>query len=345
VAQSRDHNAVHEITDINESGLTYDARGRLLTDRFGDTYGWGLDGNLLSAASNSGSESDFTYDALGRRATRKAGGTTTAFVYQGDQVIAEYDNGTLARTYVLGLAIDQPIAMRVGSATYYYARQLNGSIHTVMGNDGSVVEQYQYDAYGFRTILAPDGTTRTASTIGNAYGFTGRYHDDAVGIIDFRARAYSPNLGRFLSRDATYANGLSLYAAYFAPDQSDPSGQLSWGDFNPVNVVKTVGNGLEDAGKAVAGAAGDAANAVGNAVTAATGAASNALGSIATSLGNAVTGLAGAAAGAVNTVVGTAEQAASTLGGAVEQGLSDAAKRTIQAITTAVDEAGALAGC
>lgn len=266
VGQSRVHNAVHEITSINESGLNYDARGQTLSDRFGRTFTWGVDGQLTRAVktfSDGTVAADYTYDALGRRVTRTADSVTTVFVNDSNEVLAEYDNGVLARSYILGESVDQPIAMRVGTTTYYYSRQVNSSIHAVTSDSGTVVERYEYDAYGFRTIRAPDGSVRLSSTIGNSYGFTGRYHDADIGTIYFRARQYSPDLGRFLNRDNRYDDGMSMYRAYFPPDGTDPTGH-AW--YNPVDDLKAAGNGLEDAGKAVVSAAGVAADATGGAI-------------------------------------------------------------------------------
>jgi RHS repeat-associated protein len=82
------------------------------------------------------------------------------------------------------------------------------------------------DAYGKRTVLAPDGVSKYAtSKFGNQWGFTGRYHDDETGLQFFRARYYSAELGRFVNRDpAGYVNGFGLYGAYYVPNGVDPNG-------------------------------------------------------------------------------------------------------------------------
>ncbi|MDD4910182.1 MAG: DUF4329 domain-containing protein [Candidatus Omnitrophica bacterium] len=59
-------------------------------------------------------------------------------------------------------------------------------------SSGSTVESYTYDAYG---------KPSTASSIGNPYMFTGREYDLETGLYYYRARHYSPMLGRFLQRD------------------------------------------------------------------------------------------------------------------------------------------------
>jgi len=65
-----------------------------------------------------------------------------------------------------------------------------------------------------------------SSVIGNEYGFTGRRYDEKTGLYYFRARYYSPELGRFISRDPlTFVDGMNLYAGYFALwEMTDPYG-------------------------------------------------------------------------------------------------------------------------
>jgi RHS repeat-associated protein len=94
------------------------------------------------------------------------------------------------------------------------------------------LERYRYDAYGNRTVLSPVGTVFGAKSLyGNSVGFTGRYHDQETGLTFFRARYFDPVLGRFIGRDPLgYVDGMSLYSAYFAPNDLDPDGLscLKW---------------------------------------------------------------------------------------------------------------------
>ena len=71
------------------------------------------------------------------------------------------------------------------------------------------------DAYGRRTVLAPDGTTtRAASLYGNQKSFTGQYEDVESGLVYGRSRMYHTTLGRWIGRDRLdYVDGLNLYAA------------------------------------------------------------------------------------------------------------------------------------
>jgi RHS repeat-associated protein len=68
------------------------------------------------------------------------------------------------------------------------------------------------------------GAVLDTSFVANQIGFTGRYHDQLTGLVDFRDRYLDPALGRFISRDDDYRDGSSLYAAYFVPNGTDPTG-------------------------------------------------------------------------------------------------------------------------
>jgi RHS repeat-associated protein len=92
--------------------------------------------------------------------------------------------------------------------------------------DGELLETVEYDVYGASAVTQHNG----ASPTGNRFLFTGREQDAETGLYHYRARAYSPYLGRFLQRDRiSYDTFLSLYA-YVENDpinRVDPVG-LHW---------------------------------------------------------------------------------------------------------------------
>jgi RHS repeat-associated protein len=133
---------------------------------------------------------------------------------------------TFVRAYVHGDYIDEPLALITPATKHFYHANHLYSVAALTDSAGAVAERYRYDAYGQRTVLAPDGATaRPVSSIGNQLGFTGRYLDQETGLWYFRARYYSSSLGRFMSRDPLgYVSGLNLQGEYFIPNQADPMG-------------------------------------------------------------------------------------------------------------------------
>ena len=163
---------------------------------------------------------NYEYDYLGRRISKTTGGVTTEYVYDGDQVIAEYDDSggsmQLARKFIYGPGIDEPICMidvAGGGALYYYHFDGLGSVVALSDNAGAIVERYEYSAYGQTQILSPSHEPRATSDYSNPYMFTGRRFDDETGLYYYRARMYHPDLGRFMQPDPIgYLDGLNLYA-------------------------------------------------------------------------------------------------------------------------------------
>jgi RHS repeat-associated protein len=104
----------------------------------------------------------------------------------------------------------------------------------------NLVEDYSYDAYGFVSVVfhAPSSVVPgPSSRVGNPYTFTARALDPETGLYYFRARYYSPVPGRFISRDPlAYVDGMNLYAAYFVPNGTDPTGlwYIDIGGFVPL---------------------------------------------------------------------------------------------------------------
>ncbi|MCK4999842.1 MAG: RHS repeat-associated core domain-containing protein, partial [Anaerohalosphaera sp.] len=88
-------------------------------------------------------------------------------------------------------------------------------------NNGSILERYEYNAYGKATVWNSTFTTSTTtstttSSYGNPYLFTGRRLDTLdtgdFEVMYYRNRYYDTETGRFLQKDpAGYVDGMNLY--------------------------------------------------------------------------------------------------------------------------------------
>ena len=96
---------------------------------------------------------------------------------------------------------------------YYHYNGLLGSVVALSDVNGTVIESYEYDIFGAPTIWDVNaGTDVNSSTVGNPYMFTARRYDDETGLYYYRARYYSPEIGRFLQTDPIgYCDSLNLY--------------------------------------------------------------------------------------------------------------------------------------
>ena len=221
-AQTRTHNSVHELTAINGTALNYDVKGNLTQNSNVQSYIWDYENRMQSATSGGTTLGTYAYDALGRRVSKMAGATTTVFVNDGLQEICEYDNGAAvgspSRSYVFGSYIDEPLLMvNGGIKTFYHTNNLY-SIAALTNAAGAVVERYTYDPYGKVKILAPNGVSlRIASSVGNPWMYQGRRLDLETGLMQFRTRYYSTELGRFLNRMPWMAIGGKVNFTTYLP--------------------------------------------------------------------------------------------------------------------------------
>lgn len=195
-------NPMNRYEQVDASLFSYDLRGNTLTDG-GNTYTYDIL-NRQTSVDGPGGAAEYVYDARGRRLAKITDGITiTHYVYDVEyRVLEERDgNGDLLARYTYGAGMDEPLTMERDGNTYYYHRDALGSVTEVSNSSGTLVEQYEYDVYGAATIFDASGVTLTASAIGNPYLFTGREYDPESGNYSYRARMYSPRLGRFLSMD------------------------------------------------------------------------------------------------------------------------------------------------
>jgi RHS repeat-associated protein len=235
------NNAVNEYTSINSVPVTHDDNGNLTADHRGYSYIYDNESRLVRiyiddtapAGYNPGDThiAEFEYDALGRRiemvafdnSVSPAASTTTRYYYDDQRVLLETDaTGTEfdVRYYVYGNYIDEVLAMFSATAVYFPAQDHLYSTVALFDAAGNVVERYEYDAYGTVTIW--DGTfgnTRTTSSFGNPYFFTGRRLDTMdngdLNLMYYRARTYDPQTGRFMQRDPLGMNQSDIFSQDF----------------------------------------------------------------------------------------------------------------------------------
>jgi RHS repeat-associated protein len=236
------HDGANRVRENALFTYDYDAEGNLIrktakADGAVTTFTYDSRGHLTGIALPGGAQVGYRYDGLGRRIEKNVDGAITRYVYDGEDVLLEYDgdNNLIAR-YTHGTLSDQPLAAARGGTEYYFHADHLGSIRSVTGAGGSAVNRYDYDSFG-RLLSATEG-------IPNPYGFTGRERDAESGLYFFRARYYDPDLGRFVSEDpvSPFATGQFnpyTYAGNNPLGATDPSG-LDPNDFNSAANQKAV---------------------------------------------------------------------------------------------------------
>ena len=140
------------------------------------------------------------------------------------QVVTEADSaGDTARYFVYGNFIDEPVLMvdvsGASAQRYYYIQDHLYSTAALVNNAGTVVERYEYDAYGSCSVLDADFSADAdgVSDVDNPYGFTGRrldtFDNSGLKLQYNRNRYYSSEMGRWLTKDPLgYKDGMNMYA-------------------------------------------------------------------------------------------------------------------------------------
>src|SRR6266511_1594977 len=117
--------------------------------------------------------------------------------------------------------------------TYYYQQDHEGSVTHLLNTSGNVIESYSYDVFGAPTIYDTSNppNVRNASLVSNRFMFTGREYANLFGFYEYRARAYHPGLGRFMSEDPKLFDAgdynLFRYCHNDPIDMTDPMGTVS----------------------------------------------------------------------------------------------------------------------
>jgi RHS repeat-associated protein len=198
-----------------------------------DSLYWGALGLLDSVRTrdsvNTLTRVGFGYDALGRRIRKSIPGSTSRYLWDGDQVVAEVDSlGALRAGYTYALGTDNPESVLRhdrNDTTYYYLQNRPGTVVALLKKTGTttaIANRYGYDPFG-----VPQGG---AVTVPDALQFAAREYDAETQLYYNRARYYDPAVGRFASEDpAGLSAGINLYA-YVGNDPvngRDPSGLCS----------------------------------------------------------------------------------------------------------------------
>jgi RHS repeat-associated protein len=222
------YNADNEQLQFGSTSNTFDANGNLTASTAAaanTVYTWDSRHRLTSLSAPNGQVTTFTYDFAGnllqQRDVGPTANVTQTFVLD-DLTNIAYVNRSDGDQYsvLAGQWIDDHMAtMHTSGLTEYGLGDALDSTHATVDQTGAAKGQFYYDPFG-QTIAAN-------STY--PFQYTGRT-PVSNGLYYYRARYYSPAMGRFISEDVnprTQLANLYVYALNSPAELTDPSGRQS----------------------------------------------------------------------------------------------------------------------
>ncbi|KRQ00644.1 RHS repeat-associated core domain-containing protein [Bradyrhizobium manausense] len=210
-------NSLDQYTAVGAIAPTYDGNGNLSFDG-SFTYCYDAENRLIAAisagtcAAPSTTVAIYAYDAQGRRRSKTVGGTTTITVTDpAGRALMDYDgaSGAILRWYGFGLGPNDVLTQaNVASGTRTaFIPDVQGSIVATQDSSTGALTKAGFLPYG------------ASSTTAGTFRYTGaRIDAETNGLYDFRARIYSPALGRFLQTDPLGSGGGTNLYAYVGND-------------------------------------------------------------------------------------------------------------------------------
>jgi len=216
-------NGLNRYTRIGTQDIQYDANSNLSQDpQLPFTMTYDVENRLVATSGTAANTSAIKYDPVGRLQRITINGTTTDFVYDGQSLVAEYSAGVIVRRYLHGDQVDEPWIEYTGAAISSATRRFiftdhQGSVIATSDSAGGSVQKIAYDSFGIPSTV----------NLGR-FGFTGQVWIKELGLYYYKARMYSPSLGRYLQTDPVgYADDFNLFA-YVGNDPLnflDPTGE------------------------------------------------------------------------------------------------------------------------
>ena len=202
-----------QLTAFGNESIDYDAQGNP-TSYLGHTLTW-TQGNRLNTFDNT----SYAYNHQGLRTQKTVNGVAHTYLWEGTRLISEACNGNTMITFY---GSDGSVCgILYNDIRYYFNKNLQGDVISILNMAGNTVAKYTYDAWGkLLSVTDAQGNSITDSShiaLINPYRYRGYYFDSESNFYYLQTRYYDPETGRFISPDnISYLDpesftGLNLY--------------------------------------------------------------------------------------------------------------------------------------
>jgi RHS repeat-associated protein len=228
--KDRRYGPAGELLEAQGTRYTYDALGNLSSKTTAQGqqwhYAWNAAGHLSEVVRPDGGIVRFTYDALGRRVSKRYQGRITRWVWDGNNVLHEWqelevavDNVDELVTWLFEEDSFTPAAKLTAAGSYSVVADHLGTPLALYDAQGQATWEMSLNSYG----QVRQGTGKAHDC---PFRYQGQYEDQETGLCYNRFRYYDPYAGQYISQDPiTIFGGYSLYGYVTNPSSwIDPLG-------------------------------------------------------------------------------------------------------------------------
>ena len=226
------NNWLDQLTKYNDSVITYDNFGNVLTIASA-TLTW-VNGRELNSYSDANLFVSYKYNNNGLRTQKNV--NNKVYNYYLDGSVIDYmkiDNDILHFIRDLN---NNLIGFEYSNNLYYYERNLQNDIMSIMNSNFETIVNYEYDDYGLILSIkdANGNIINDKNNIAyiNPFRYRSYYYDDETELYYINSRYYNPKWGRFISPDTVLVQGNNVLS----------NNLYSYGYNNPIRNIDSTGN-------------------------------------------------------------------------------------------------------
>lgn len=220
----------NKVTAVKVGGMTtksysYDSVGNVTFSSYRNisSINYNALNNLpISVTKNDRSSVKFSYNGINQRVIKQLSNGKQIIYIHGFNDYPLIEIGEQKIQYIYG--VGGLLAIAQNNELNYVLKDQQGSIRAVVGENGTVKTMLDYMPFG-QLIPNSYGDVNILS-----YRYTGQEFDSELGVYNYLARFYDPQLGRFYSCDPNFQYGSPFAYCNNNPiNNTDPSGEWLMG--------------------------------------------------------------------------------------------------------------------